>query len=552
MYHSIITLIGFIAPILFTITAIYSWFQPGIRPIAVKKFSIVSALTSIVLSIFLGFLVFQNGLVETPLVGIKNIGISLRYDALSVLMFGMIALLSFIIIRFSFNYLDGDNRQGVFLGRLSATIASVQLLVLSGNLGILFTAWVLTSVFLHRLLVFYKERPGAQLAARKKFIIARLGDLSLLSAFVLLYNQFNTGNLEVIFTSIKTGTIAFNHIGLIGFLLITAALLKSAQFPFHGWLLEVMETPTPVSALLHAGLLNAGPFLIVRMAFVMEANNASLILVIVGGLTALFGSIVYLTQTSVKTALGFSSIAHMGFSLMVCGLGLYPAAMLHLVAHSFYKAHAFLSTGSAIDIIRNSRFLGAQRKANPMKIGISIMFALALYIGFAYLWGINPEKDFSLMAIGAVIVFGISRILSSAIDSNSSFKLMIQSGFVSLIVVALFFSLETVAHHLLSYQLPELGQTGIYKKVIIFSIISVFGMVVFLQIISPVFQTSTFYRALYIHFKNGLYVNVVFDRMVRALYLNSPAESKSEILETINENRINNPIEILSYKTQRA
>ncbi|MCB0408648.1 MAG: hypothetical protein KDD29_00410 [Flavobacteriales bacterium] len=552
MYHYSITLIGFIAPILFTITAIYSWFQPGNRPIAVKKLSIVSALTSIVLSIFLGFLVFSNGLIETPFLGIKNIGISLRYDALSILMFGMIALLSFIIIRFSFNYLDGDNRQGIFLGRLSATIASVQLLVLSGNLGVLFIAWVLTSVFLHRLLVFYKERPGAKLAARKKFIVARLGDLSLLSASVLLFNQFNTGNLEVIFTSIKTGTIVFNHIGLIGFLLITAALLKSAQFPFHVWLLEVMETPTPVSALLHAGLLNAGPFLIVRMAFVMQASNVHLILVIVGGLTALFGSIVYLTQTSVKTALGFSSIAHMGFSLMVCGLGLYPAAMLHLVAHSFYKAHAFLSTGSAIDAIRNSRILGAQRKANPMRIGMSIMFALTLYLGFAYLWGINPEKDFSLLAIGAVIVFGISRILSSAIDSNSSFKLMIQSGFVSLIVVALFFSLETAAHHLLSYQLPELGQTGIYKNVIIFSIISVFGMVVFLQIISPVFQTSTFYRAIYIHFRNGLYINVVFDRMVRALYLNSPAESKSEILETINENRINNPIEILSYKTQRA
>lgn len=552
MYHYTITLIGFIAPILFTITAIYSWFQPGIRPIAVKKLSIVSALTSIVLSIFLGFLVFQNGLVETPFLGIKNIGISLRYDALSILMFGMIALLSFIIIRFSFNYLDGDNRQGVFLGRLSATIASVQLLVLSGNLGVLFTAWVLTSVFLHRLLVFYKERPGAQLAARKKFIIARLGDLSLLSAFVLLYNQFNTGDLEVIFTSIKTGTIAFNHIGLIGFLLITAALLKSAQFPFHGWLLEVMETPTPVSALLHAGLLNAGPFLIVRMAFVMDASNASLILVIVGGLTALFGSIVYLTQTSVKTALGFSSIAHMGFSLMVCGLGLYPAAMLHLVAHSFYKAHAFLSTGSAIDVIRNSRILGAQRKANPMRIGMSIIFALALYIGLAYLWGINPEKDFSLLAIGAVIVFGISRILSSAIDSNSSFKLMIQSGFVSLIVVTLFFSLETAAHHLLSYQLPELTEPGIYKKVIIFSILLVFGMVVFIQIISPIFQTSTFFRALFIHFRNGLYVNVVFDRMVRALYLNSPAENNSEILETIYENRVNKPIELVNYKTQRA
>ncbi len=552
MNYNTLALIGFIAPILFTITAIYSWFQPGIKPEFVKKLSIFSALISIVSSVILGFLVFKNGLIETSFIGFKNLGLSLRFDSLSLLMFGMIALLSFIIIRFSFNYLDGDNRQGVFLGRLSATIASVQLLVLSGNLGILFTSWVLTSVFLHRLLVFYKERPGAQLAARKKFIIARLGDLSLLSAFVLLYNQFNTGNLEVIFTSIKTGNIAFNHIGLIGFLLMTAALLKSAQFPFHGWLIEVMETPTPVSALLHAGLLNAGPFLIVRMAFVMEASNAPLILVVVGGLTALFGSIVYLTQISVKTALGFSSIAHMGFSLMVCGLGVYPAAMLHLVAHSFYKAHAFLSTGSAIDVVRTSKIMGTIRKANPMRIAMSIIFAMALYLGFVYLWGIDTEKDFSLLAIGAVIVLGLSRILSYAIDSNSSFKLMLQSGFASLVVVALFFSLETAAHHLLSYQLPELTQPILYKKVIILSIISVFGMVVFIQIISPFFQASTFYRALLIHFRNGLYVNVVFDRIVRALYLNSPAESHSETLETINENRINTSIELLSYKTQRA
>ncbi len=117
-----------------------------------------------------------------------------------------------------------------------------------------------------------------------------------------------------------------------------------------------METPTPVSALLHAGILNAGPFIAIRMAFVIDgANLATTLLIVVGGLTAVFASVVLLTQPSVKVALGYSSAAHMGFMLMVCGMGIYPAALLHLVAHSFYKAHAFLSSGSAIDEARAAK-----------------------------------------------------------------------------------------------------------------------------------------------------------------------------------------------------
>ena len=118
-------------------------------------------------------------------------------------MLGMIALLGFIIIKFSVNYLDGDQRQGAFIGRLSATIASVQLLVLSGNLGLLLISWILTGIALHRLLVFYRDRPGARFAAKKKFILARAGDLCLLVAVVLLYQHCGSGNLEVIFTSVK-------------------------------------------------------------------------------------------------------------------------------------------------------------------------------------------------------------------------------------------------------------------------------------------------------------------------------------------------------------
>ncbi|MEP0714378.1 MAG: proton-conducting transporter membrane subunit, partial [Algoriphagus sp.] len=349
MNQSLFAYLVLISPLVFVLTAILSWFQKGIHPSLVKKAASVSSIASILIAAVSGFFVVLYGDLESPLLGVDELGLSVRLDSLSVLMLLMIALIAFIVLRFSQNYLDGDARHGVFMGRLAATIASVQLLVLSGNLSLLFISWVLTSMSLHRLLVFYQDRPGAVIAARKKFIVARLGDLCLLLAFLLLYAEVGSGNLEVIFQTIQTkissGTTLVYIEGAALFLVL-AALLKSAQFPTHGWLIEVMETPTPVSALLHAGLLNAGPFLIVRMAYVMEASTiAPMILLAVGGFTALFASVVFLTQTSVKTALGYSSVAHMGFSLLTCGLGLYPAAMLHLVSHSFYKAHAFLSSG---------------------------------------------------------------------------------------------------------------------------------------------------------------------------------------------------------------
>ncbi len=134
--------------------------------------------------------------------------------------------------------------------------------------------------------------------------------------------------------------------------LAAAALLKSAQFPVHGWLTEVMETPTPVSALLHAGVINAGGFLLIRFADVMLlAPGVLAVLVMVGGFTALFGGLVMLTQPAVKTSLAWSTVAQMGFMILECGLGLFPLALLHIVAHSLYKTHSFLASGEAVELI---------------------------------------------------------------------------------------------------------------------------------------------------------------------------------------------------------
>ncbi len=521
MNQQIIAIFALISPLVFIATAIVSWFQPGIRPFLVKKLATTSSIISILIAALSGFFVIKYDLIETSLFGFQQIGFSLRLDALSTIMFLMIALIGFIVIRFSMNYLDGDARQGAFIGRLAATIASVQLLVLSGNLGILFISWVLTSICLHRLLVFYHERPGAVIAARKKFIVARLGDLSLLAASILLYVQYGTGNLEIIFQTLKANPIPSPTIEGAAVLLAAAALLKSAQFPTHGWLVEVMETPTPVSALLHAGLLNAGPFLIIRMAFVMDASTyAPLILIAIGGFTALFASLVFLTQPSIKTALGYSSVAHMGFSLLTCGLGVYPAALLHLVSHSFYKAHAFLSSGSVIEVLRASKVKASKRLGSPIRIALGILLGMGIYTAFAWFWGIDPKSELSLLAIGAVIVLGLSRLFTSAIDSDGGMKLMLRATALSILVTTAFFLLEAGSSFLLSSQIPDLINPSLMEIILMGIILLLFAGVIFLQIIAPRISSQTKFLALSIHVRNGFYVNVAFDRLVRALYSN--------------------------------
>jgi len=521
MYLDLVISIVLLSPLAFIATAIASWFQPGLRPKLIKKLGMGSALISILSALIAGYAVIQNGLLESATIGINEIGLSIRLDSVSTLMFGMIAVIGFVVVKFSLNYLDGDHRQGRFIGRMAATIASVQFLVLAGNLGVLLLSWILTSISLHRLLVFYHERPGAIVAARKKFIMARFGDVSLFIAALLLFLQFGTGNLEAIFNQ----TMALISAGLVtaqletaGLFLVLAALFKSAQFPTHGWLIEVMETPTPVSALLHAGLLNAGPFLLIRMAFVMEASSyASVVIIAIGGFTALFASLAFLTQTSVKTALGYSSVAHMGFSLFVCGLGVYHAAMLHLMAHSFYKAHSFLSSGSIIDRLRATKVPKAERIGSPFRIILGFILAAAIYTGSAIIWGIDPVEEVALFAIGAVIVMGLTTLFASALDSNGSFTLLLRASLLAVVVATSFFALESGAHFLLQGQIPEMLGLSLTEKILTAVVLAAFAVVVLVQILAPVFSSKPTYNKFAVHLRNGFYANAIFDRLIGAL-----------------------------------
>lgn len=518
-----------LAPAAFLAPAVLARRQPGLHPTGVIRANRIAGGVGIGVAAAAGVAVAIDGALVSPTLGIGDFGLSLRLDALSATMLAMIAILAAVIVRYSATYLDGNTRHGVFLGRLAATIAAVELLVLSGNLVVLVAAWILTSLALHQLLVFHRDRPRAMAAARKKWIVARTGDAFLLAGAVLLALHFGTGDLGTIFAGMADAGPGWSMgaVGIAAACLAVAALLKSAQFPTHGWLVEVMETPTPVSALLHAGILNAGPFLAIRLAAVIDGGRtATMLLILVGGFTAIFASVVLLTQPSVKVVLGYSSVAHMGFMLLVCGMGFYPAALLHLVAHSFYKAHAFLSSGSVVDEARAAKVRLPRRLGSPWRIAGAALVATALYLPLAVVWGVDFGGNPLVIAIGGILVLGTTQLLTPAFDSAGRVAAMVRAALLALAVTLAFFGLEAGAHALLAGTVPEAVARDGVQIAAILAVLAGFTVVVGFQLIDPARAPSARRRALAVHLRNGLYANALFDRVVGA-FRRSPDTARS-------------------------
>lgn len=295
---------------------------------------------------------------ETPLLS-QAMTPSLRFDGLSAMLFAMISILGAAIARYARRYLDGDSRQLRFYGWLLFTLFAISIFVLSNNLAQLFLAWLMSSAGLHRLLLHFPDRPAAVLAAQKKFWISRIGDVLLLAAILWIYFLFQTLQLDELFSALQAPLTRDQESGLIGIglLLVTGALIKSALIPFHFWLPETMEAPTPVSALMHAGIINAGGFLLIRMSpLLVRTPDALATAALAGALTAVAGAIVMSVQNDIKGKLAWSTISQMGMMILACGLGLFSVALFHIFAHSFYKAHAFMSTGELIQESKKTGF----------------------------------------------------------------------------------------------------------------------------------------------------------------------------------------------------
>jgi NAD(P)H-quinone oxidoreductase subunit 5 len=310
--------------------------------------------------------------------------------------------------------LDQDNKR--FLQWFLTTIFAVMLTLASNHLLLFWLGWVSVSISLHQLLMFYPQRYRAALAAHKKFIFARMAEVFLAAAFLLIYFEHGSGYIDDILAQYPVTSLSFNlHIATV--LIAMVVLIKCAQLPLHGWLVQVVESPTPVSALLHAGIINMGGMLLLVFAPIFSQSLPAQILVLVFATSsAVLASLVMMSITSVKVKLAWSTIAQMGLMLIECALGLYEIALLHLLAHSVYKAHAFLSAGEAVNhhILQNnlqvtSRTLDWQLAFMVSAIGL----ITAIYFGLIT----APYSPWVILSSAVIVMMAIRNLSTSPFNA---------------------------------------------------------------------------------------------------------------------------------------
>lgn len=331
-----------------------------------------------------------------------------RLDLVSSAMLLLVCALGIIVVRYSRTYLAGESGLERYVRSLLLTLASVTLLVISNHFAVLIAAWITTELFLHQLLTFYRTRRQAIIVAHKKFLLNRVADMCFFAALALVATEVGSLRIDEVNAFAQKGSALSPPLHLATVLLVFGVLLKTAQLPFHGWMLEVMEAPTPVSALLHAGVVNIGGFVMIRLSPLMaHATIAQGMLVAVGLVTAMVGSLVMTTRVTIKVSLAWSTIAQMGFMLVQCGLGVWHLALLHLLAHSFYKAHAFLSSGSVVETWRGASLVRRSRPSLAfMAAGAAVLCVAAapLYAAFA-LSSLRAAPAHGPLALALVLSF---------------------------------------------------------------------------------------------------------------------------------------------------
>ncbi|MGL4314923.1 MAG: NADH-quinone oxidoreductase subunit L [Sphingomonas sp.] len=487
------------------------------RPGRVADLAVLASLTALV-----------SGPVVLAIGGVGQSGLA-YIDGLSITVMALVSLVGAVVLRFSRHYLEGDRRHGVFLQTLALMLAAALVMIVSGNLLLTGLAWLATGLGLRRLLTFYRHRPAALLSARKNLIVSRLADICLLAAALLLWREAGSLNYAALFAQAE----AWRQTGLpataatAAALIALSALLKSAQLPTHGWLLEVMETPTPVSALLHAGIINSGGFLLLRLApLIDQAPGALALLAVVGAATALFGSLVMLTQTSVKVSLAYSTVAQMGFMMLEIGLGAYPAALLHLVAHSLYKAHAFLSSGSVVELARAAWSPAPGERPHPARLVLALAGSLAVTAAMAAALGVTLARAPGVFVLGTVLVMGLTQLLAQAIDRRPSSHVVLRAIALSGLLAAAYFGLQRLSEQLYAADLPiHVGTASPLDIALAVLVIAGFvGLTVF-QIVAVGHVDGPRWRALHAHIANGFYLNTLANRAVLALWPNPPAKA---------------------------
>src|SRR5436190_3891194 len=330
-------------------------------------------------------------------VGAFNVGVDFRVDPLSVLMALVVTGVGCLIHVFSIGYMRGDPRYSRFFAQLNLFVFFMLVLVLAQNFLLLFLGWEGVGLCSYLLIGHYFGRPAAASAAKKAFVVTRVGDAAMLVGIALIFVTFGSldftktvampaANVQGLFPN-GTGTIT-----AIAFLLLAGAVGKSAQLPLQTWLPDAMEGPTPVSALIHAAtMVTAGVYLVVRTHVFFEISGVALeAVLVIGLLTAVYGALSALGQDDIKRVLAYSTISQIGYMMFAAGLKAYSLAILLLVAHASYKALLFLATGSVIHSLDGETDL---KKMGGLRHSMPITFA-TFVVGWLAISGVPPLSGF--------------------------------------------------------------------------------------------------------------------------------------------------------------
>ena len=348
-------------------------------------------------------------------IGTLELTAGFEVNQLNALMLVVVSLVSFLVHMYSKGYMHGDERFPVFYAYLGLFTFAMLGLVISPNLVQTYIFWELVGLGSFLLIGFYYYKEEARAAAKKAFIMTRIGDVGLLVGMILLFWEVGSFEYDAIFAAVTAGTVSETMLTLSAILIFVGAIGKSGQFPLHTWLPDAMEGPTPVSALIHAAtMVAAGVYLVAALFPLYEASETAMFTVaVVGGFTAIFAASIGLVQTDIKRVLAYSTVSQLGYMMLALGSAGYVAGIFHLMTHAFFKALLFLAAGSVIHAVHTQDIekMGGLWKKMPLTAPLFLIGTLAIS-GVPLFSGFFSKEEIlvSVWAHGNTVLFWLAVI----------------------------------------------------------------------------------------------------------------------------------------------
>ena len=356
-----------------------------------------------------------------------TLDIGILMDPLATVMVLVVSSIATLVNIYSLGYMAGEEGLPRYYAEISLFTGSMLILVLANSILLLFIGWELVGLCSYLLIGFWYKRPAAASAAKKAFIVTRLGDSLMLAGIALLFTFFGTLDISYIDSHISTSNLGLFWLTVIGVLLFFGAIGKSAQIPLQGWLWDAMQGPTTVSCLIHsATMVKAGVYLVARLYPVFAASQYTMTFIAyTGGVTAFVAGTMALAEWDIKRILAFSTISQIGYMILGLGVGAFSAAILHLISHAAFKALLFLGAGSVIHVIHSNDLRNMGGLYKHMKIT-----AITMLIASLSLSGIPPfsgyfSKDFIIEAtfqLGDPFLYHLS-VLTAGVTAFYIFRL---------------------------------------------------------------------------------------------------------------------------------